>query len=206
LAGRKIPSPLFKVTALQPPPGKMADSTKGKSSMPQSSIRTSRLQLSPLRAEQAQRLAELGNDPFIAANTANFPSPYTLEHAQNYIQQSCLSESAAVNPVFGIELLGGTLIGVINLKLTPRHRSGHLAYWMGAPYRGQGYMSEAARAVVEHGFQALELNRVESACFAINQASARVLENAGLLPEGCKRQAFCKDGTYHDLLLFGATR
>ncbi|MHA6194051.1 GNAT family N-acetyltransferase [Pseudomonas wadenswilerensis] len=174
--------------------------------MPQPCIRTSRLQLSPLRIEQAQHLAALGNDPFIAANTANFPSPYTLEHAQDYIRQTSASDNAKVNPVFGIELLDGTLIGVINLKLTPRHRSGHLAYWMGAPFRGQGYMSEAARAVVEHGFQALALNRVESACFAVNQASARVLENAGLLPEGCKRRAFCKDGTFHDLLLFGAIR
>lgn len=170
----------------------------------QHSILTPRLRLSPLRTEQAQRLAELGNDPFIAAHTANFPSPYTLETAQAYIRQVSESEHARGNPVFGIELLDGTLIGVVNLKLSERHRSGHLGYWMGAPYRGNGYMSEAARAVVEHGFQALNLHRVESACFAVNEASARVLENAGLVPEGCKRQAFLKEGLFQDLLLFGA--
>ncbi|MFJ4371087.1 GNAT family N-acetyltransferase [Pseudomonas japonica] len=173
--------------------------------MPPSSIRTLRLQLSPLRIEQAQRLAVLGDDPVIARHTAHFPSPYTLEHALDYIRQATASDSAETNQVFGIELLDGTLIGVINLKLTPRHRSGHLAYWMGASYRGHGYMSEAARAIVRHGFQALNLNRVESACFALNQASARVLENAGLMREGCKRQAFFKAGLFHDMLLFGIT-
>lgn len=172
--------------------------------MLQHSILTPRLRLSPLRAEQAQRLAELGNDPFIAALTANFPSPYTLEVAQTYIRQANDSDHARGNLVFGIELLDGTLIGVINLKLSERHRSGHLGYWMGAPYRGNGYMSEAARAVVDHGFRVLNLHRLESACFAVNEASARVLENVGLMPEGCKRQAFLKDGLFQDLMLFGA--
>lgn len=171
--------------------------------MPQHSICTARLRLSALRAEQAQRLAELGNDPFIAATTANFPSSYTLENAQAYIRQASESDQTKGNLVFGIELLDGSLIGVINLKLSERHRSGHLAYWMGAPYRGNGYMSEAARAVVEFGLRTLNLHRVESASFAVNQASARVLENAGLVLEGCKRQAFLKDGLFHDLVLFG---
>ncbi|NIE78383.1 GNAT family N-acetyltransferase [Pantoea sp. Ap-967] len=165
-------------------------------------IRTARLLLCPLRAEQAPRLAELGNDPLIAAHTANFPSPYTLACAQAYI--ALATESGASNPVFAIELRDGGLIGVINLKLSLRHRSGHLGYWMGAGYRGAGYMSEAARAVVDHGFRVLQLHRVESACFGFNEASARVLENAGLVAEGCKRQAFLKDGQYQDLLLFGA--
>lgn len=168
-------------------------------------LQTSRLQLSPLRAEQAQCLAALGNDPVIAAHTANFPSPYTLELAEDYIRQVNTADSLKVNAVFGIELPDGTLTGVINLKLSPRHRSGHLGYWMGAPYRGRGYMTEAARAIVRHGFETLNLNRVESACFAMNLASARVLENAGLAPEGRKRQAFMKEGVFHDLLLFGAT-
>ncbi|MFJ4346235.1 GNAT family N-acetyltransferase [Pseudomonas sp. NPDC089401] len=167
-------------------------------------IRTTRLQLCPLRTDMAQRLAELGNDPIIAAQTANFPSPYTLEHAQAYISQAIASDGAKANPVFAIELLDGTLAGVINLKLNPRHRSGHLGYWMGAPYRGCGYMSEAARALVRHGFEVLNLHRVESACFAFNKASTRVLENAGLAPEGRKRQAFFKEGEFVDLLLFGA--
>lgn len=168
--------------------------------MPPVQLHTPRLRLSALQPEHAARLAELGDDPLIAAHTANIPSPYTLEAAESYISQSCTDGD---NPTFAIELHDGTLLGVINLKLNPRHRSGHLGYWMGAPWRGHGYMTEAVRAVLRHGFEALDLHRIHTACFAINQASARVLEKAGLQLEGRSRQAFCKDGVFHDLLQFG---
>lgn len=168
-------------------------------------LHSERLNLRALRLEQAQRLAELGNDPLIAAHTANFPSPYTVAAARDYITQSSSDTGAQGNWVLGIELHDGTLLGVINLKLTPRHRSGHLGYWLGAPYRGHGYMTEAVRALVRYSFEVANLHRVETACFAVNQASASVLAGAGLALEGCKRQAFFKDGVFHDLLMFGTT-
>lgn len=163
-------------------------------------LQTARLHLVQLREDHAPRLAELGNDPLIAAHTANIPSPYTLDIAQAFIHQASTSGD---NPTFAVELHDGTLLGVINLKLTPRHRSGHLGYWMGAPFRGHGYMTEAVRAVLGHGFHSLDLHRIQTACFAVNQASARVLEKAGLMLEGRSRQAFHKDGVFHDLLQFG---
>src|SRR5262245_48465484 len=50
----------------------------------------------------------------------------------------------------------------------------HRAIW------GQGYASEAARAVVDFGFEALSARQVSAWCFEGNRASARVLEKAGL--------------------------
>ncbi|MFF7710948.1 GNAT family N-acetyltransferase [Pseudomonas sp. NPDC007930] len=94
------------------------------------------------------------------------------------------------------------------LWLTPpqAQQAGHIGYWLGAPYRGQGYMREATEAVLRYGFEDLALQRIHTACFAANAASARVLEGAGLQPEGCRRRAFRKGDTFHDLLLFGALR
>ena len=125
----------------------------------------------------------------------------TLSAAEDFIRQS---STTGDNPAFAIELHDGSLLGVINLKLNLRHRSGHLGYWMGAPWRGHGYMTEAVQAVLRHGFESLDLHRIHTACFAINPASARVLEKAGLALEGCSREAFCKDGVFLDLLQFGA--
>jgi len=45
---------------------------------------------------------------------------------------------------------------------------------------GQGYASEAARAIVDFGFETLGARQVSAWCFAENRASARVLEQAGL--------------------------
>jgi RimJ/RimL family protein N-acetyltransferase len=162
-----------------------------------------RLRLMPLRTEHAARLAELGDDPLVAAYTAGMPSPYTLAAALDFIERSALAAERDENCVFGIFLPTQELIGVINLRPLMRHRSGHLGYWMGAPYRNQGYTTEAVRLVVGFAFATLNLHRVHTACMAVNGASARVLEKAGLRQEGVSRQAFFKDGTFHDLLQFG---
>lgn len=167
-------------------------------------LNTPRLQLMPLQLEQAARLSQLGDDPLVAAHTASMPSPYTLSQAQEFIEGSALAGERDENFVFGIHLQSSELVGVINLRPVHRHRGGHVGYWMGAPFRGHGYMTEAVERALHFGFETLEMHRIHTACFAVNQASARVLEKAGLEREGCSRQAFFKEGVFHDLLHFGA--
>ena len=174
--------------------------------MPFTVLDSPRLQLRALRLEQAERLAQLGDDPLIVAFTANMPSPYTPAAAGEFIERSALAMERGENLVFGVHLFAGELIGVINLRPIPRHHSGHLGYWMGAPFRGRGYMTEAVERVMQHGFETLNLQRIHTACLAENLASAKVLENAGLKLEGRSQQAFLKDGVFHDLLQFGAVR
>lgn len=166
-------------------------------------LSTPRLRLLPLCPEDAPRIAELGSDPLIAAFTANMPSPYTLKEAQAFVERSQEAGEKGDNRVFGIRLQAGVLIGIINLRPNPRHHSGHPGYWMGAPYRGQGYMTEAVKQVMAYGFETLGLHRIHTSCLATNAASARVLLNAGFESEGCSRQAFFNNGVFHDLLNFG---
>jgi ribosomal-protein-alanine N-acetyltransferase len=165
---------------------------------------TARLRLMALRDQQAARLAELGNDPLIEAFTASMPSPYTLETAHAFIERSALAIERNENCVFGIHLRSNELVGVLNLRLQERHRSGHMGYWMGAAFRNRGLTTEAVREAVQFGFQTLQLHRIHTSCMAENHASARVLEKAGFEREGCSRQAFFKNGLFHDLLQFGA--
>jgi RimJ/RimL family protein N-acetyltransferase len=165
-----------------------------------------RLILQTLRPEQAATLAQLGDDAVIAANTANMPSPYTEAIARDFIDRATQSGETDQNIVFGIHLVDGTLIGVINIRPHPRHRSGNIGYWIGAPFRGNGYATEAVRAMIDHGFEQLGLQRIHTSCFATNKASARVLEKAGFKPEGQCREAFYKDGIFLDLLLYGLIR
>lgn len=167
-------------------------------------LSTPRLDLSPLQASDAPRIAELGADPLVAAFTANMPSPYTLKDAQAFVERSRKAGEEGDNLVFGIRLRTAGLIGIINLRRNLQHHSGHLGYWMGAPYRGQGYMTEAVKRVMAFGFDTLGLRRIHTSCLATNAASANVLLNAGFEHEGCSRQAFFKNGVFHDLLRFGA--
>ena len=168
---------------------------------------TPRLLLRALEMHQAQVLFTLANGPGIADNTANIPSPYTLESAQGFIAGIADEYRAAGLLNLGMHVSGtDELIGMVSLRMNARHRYGHLGYWVAAHARNQGYAAEAASAVMDFGFTRFGLQRVGSQCFGRNKESARVMEKIGLRYEGCMRQSFLKNGVYEDLLGFATVR
>jgi len=73
-------------------------------------------------------------------------------------------------------------------------------------HSGQGYTTEAARAVVALGFGDLYLNRICAFHMARNPASGRVLAKLGFRQEGCLRQRARKWGIYEDALVWAKLR
>jgi RimJ/RimL family protein N-acetyltransferase len=96
----------------------------------------------------------------------------------------------------------GRLIGGITLTMTPTHQRADLGYWLGVPFWGLGYATEAARLVISYGFVRLQLHRIQARCFPRNRASARVLEKAGMRYEGLLRGYLRKGDAFEDALLF----
>ncbi len=170
-------------------------------------LHTPRLLLRALEADQAEVLFSLANGPKIADNTANIPSPYTLETAQEFIAGTAEKYRAGELLNLGMHVREtGELVGMVSLRLNARHHYGHLGGWVAAHCRNQGYGAEAASAVMDFGFAELGLQRVGSQCFGRNKESARVMEKIGLRYEGCLREAFLKNGVYEDLLGFATVR
>ncbi|AZF04627.1 GNAT family N-acetyltransferase [Pseudomonas sp. R5-89-07] len=168
---------------------------------------TPRLLLQALETEQAETLFRLANGPNIADNTANIPSPYTLETAQAFIDGMQVKYRAGELLSLGMHVReSGELVGIVSLRLNARHNYGHLGGWVAGHCRNQGYAAEAARAVMDFGFAELGLQRVGSQCFGRNKESARVMQKIGLRYEGCTREAFLKNGAYEDLLGFAMVR
>jgi ribosomal-protein-alanine N-acetyltransferase len=103
--------------------------------------------------------------------------------------------------VFCIELLAESspFIGLIALNLgEPKYSSAEVWYKLLPGYWGQGYASEALRAVLAFGFGGLKLHRIEAGCAVDNGASARVLEKAGMTREGRKRKKLPIRGEWVD--------
>lgn len=71
---------------------------------------------------------------------------------------------------------------------------------------GHGYATEAARAIVRFGFEALKLHRIAAETVADNVASAHVLRKAGLTQEGRLRDKLYYKGRYWDVLLYAIIR
>ena len=81
-----------------------------------------------------------------------------------------------------------------------------LGYWVGKPFWGQGYCTEAAQAVIAYGFQTLGLNRIQAHHFGRNPASGRVMQKLGMRYEGLERQYHKKWGQFEDGLGYAILR
>lgn len=99
----------------------------------------------------------------------------------------------------------GDFIAAVTLSqivFGPR-RACSLGYHVDTQHEGQGYVSEAARAVIEFAFDRLLLHRVEATYVPQNLRSARVLERLGFEIEGRAREYLFVGGRFQDHVLTG---
>jgi ribosomal-protein-alanine N-acetyltransferase len=140
----------------------------------------------------------------IAATTINIPHPYADGDAQSFLAHADDDFRAGRSVTFAVTISpGGELCGAVGLALTPAHERAELGYWIGVPYWGQGFATEAANAVMAFGFETLRLHRIHASHFAGNTASRRVLEKIGMRHEGPSRQHIRKWNRFIDVENYG---
>jgi RimJ/RimL family protein N-acetyltransferase len=157
-------------------------------------LSTARLVLRAFAADDAADVQRLAGDPAVAEHTA-LPHPYRDGIAEAWIAGREGACERGEETSFAIERAHDrALIGAIGLAFEPRNAVAKLGYWLGRPYWGRGYASEAAAAVVAHGFEDLALERIWAPRFRANESSARVLEKVGLAHEGSRREFLAERG------------
>jgi RimJ/RimL family protein N-acetyltransferase len=176
--------------------------------VPLPTLRTARLVLGSFSFSDAAELQRLAGAREIADTTLAIPHPYRMDDALAWIEQqnSTASDDSTAN--FAIRLgASARLIGCIGLREIDRqHQQAELGFWIGVEWWGQGYAREAARAVLQYGFETLQLNRVCAHHMARNPASGRVLQTVGMQREGVLRQGVRKWGVYEDVVLYAVLR
>jgi len=144
-------------------------------------IDTRRLRLREFVENDFAALREIEADPEILRYRSRkvIPEAATLEFLQTC--QRLAQEQPRKQYPFAIVLRDeGRLIGQIGLTLLPSEfRQAYLWYSLNRRYWGNGYMTEAVRAVVDYGFRQLDICRLHAFCRVDNRASWRVLERAG---------------------------
>lgn len=168
---------------------------------------TERLRLRRPNLGDVPRVVELAGDYKIAATTLLLPHPYLPEHGEGFIPAVAEGWKRKDDFTFALALKADdSLIGVMGLgPLTPWNRA-EIGYWIGVPYWGQGYATEAARRVVQFGFETLDLNRIYAGHFIHNPASGRVMQKAGMTYEGTLREHYLRFGNYYDGVFYGILR
>ncbi|MFY9829846.1 MAG: GNAT family N-acetyltransferase [Rhodoplanes sp.] len=138
-------------------------------------LETERLILRAPRPADAPLIAAIVNDRRIAENTARIPHPYRLADAEDWI---ALANADPRDKTLLITLRDGTIAGACGLEWRDGPHP-EIGYWLGVPYWGRGYATEAARALIDQAFGDLGHEAVEAGARTTNPASRRVLEKCG---------------------------
>lgn len=135
-------------------------------------LETERLILRAPRLEDAETIAALANDRRVAENTLRIPHPYALSDAESFIDHA---NAAAGEIVFLITTHGARVLGACGVAKLDGEQP-EIGYWLGVPFWGKGYATEAARAVIDHAFGDLGYDALVGGARVSNPASRRVLE------------------------------
>ena len=141
-------------------------------------IKTSNLTLRHWRENDAESLYTLAKNPNIGP-VAGWPPHESVNHSLNIIKTVFVrDECYAITK-------DDVLVGSIELLIHPNGNhwwgegSAELGYWIGEPYQGRGYATEASRALIKRAFDDLAIERIYATYKCENTASKRVLEKLG---------------------------
>jgi ribosomal-protein-alanine N-acetyltransferase len=166
-------------------------------------LETARLKLRPYAEADIAELLPLIGTREVAATTLRIAHPYTEQDAKDFLK---LAEEPGRLWLAATLRSDGRQIGGIGLRIDEQHQHAELGYWLGTPYWGQGYVTEAAREMLRYGFEDLKLHRIFASHFKHNPASGRILVKLGMRHEGCQREHLRKWDQFVDSELYGILR
>jgi RimJ/RimL family protein N-acetyltransferase len=171
-------------------------------------LETERLILRPFDPADASEVQRLAGEREVAHGTLNIPHPYEDGMAEQWIasHRATFEAGGAVNFAI-VRREDRQLVGSICLMdISGRHQHAEIGYWIGKLFWGNGFATEAARAVLGYAFEVLQLNRVFAFHYSRNPSSGRVLEKVGFIREGGPRKHVEKWGIFEDLDYYGILR
>jgi RimJ/RimL family protein N-acetyltransferase len=157
-------------------------------------LETERLLLRPPRAADISHFIPLLSDFDVAKNLSRVPHPYTEDHACAFIVTIAHGWRTGTDVVFSIlRKQPAAYVGICGVHPT---RNWEFGYWLGKPFWGQGYATEAAGRLVAYAFDDLGAECMNACWFYDNPASGRVLEKLGFRGNGQERRACHARGAF----------
>ena len=168
-------------------------------------LTTPRLRLREFHNEDLEDVFAYESDPVVVQYVAY--GPYTEEECRQDLAWHVAHQQAIPRHFFhfAIELQSEKrVIGWCGVQFARAdHHEAELGYALHRRYWGQGYTTEAARAVTEYSFAKLGVHRVFGECRPENIGSIRVLQKLGMTQEGYLRENRRFKGRWWDTLIFG---
>jgi len=137
---------------------------------------TERLVLRPPHPEDIPDIARLAHNRRIAEMLARMPYPYGEAEARAFVDMTAKRKFGGCSYAVTIAETGA-FVGCAGLH--PKELGLELGYWIGEPFWGKGYATEAAHALVDLAFRATDIETLHVACRVINAGSRRVIHKCG---------------------------
>lgn len=164
-------------------------------------IETERLILSQLEERDIPFIVEYLQHRIFSDLTSNIPYPYVENDARSWLKMSKEAFDNHIGYTFAIRNKEGQIIGAIGLHDRDDDKA-ELGYWLGIPYWNKGYVTEAAKAIVNFGLNEIMFNKIFATHFLHNPASGRIMEKIGMGQEAVLIKEVKKDGEYFDLVRY----
>ncbi len=146
-------------------------------------FQTQRLSARRPTPEDAPTVHAHFQDKDIAWNLARAPWPYALEDAQNWIVAAADAASEGREFAFVLHHKAHGLIGSAGM-VHIKDDIWEIGYWIAKPYWGQGYVTEAARGLMDWAKDTHGVTRFISGHIEDNEASGAVLRKLGFQAVG----------------------
>jgi ribosomal-protein-alanine N-acetyltransferase len=170
-------------------------------------LSTPRLLLRDLRPTDLDDLYEYASDPEIDRYTP-WDRYMSLDEAREDLGRYIARYEQGHFRAWGIEYRADKkLIGITNFGfISSEDRRAEMGYTIARKYWGQGLATEAAQALIQYGFEKLNLARIEAVVLPENVASAKVLLKSGMQYEGLLRSYQVWKDKPSDLQMYAIVR
>jgi RimJ/RimL family protein N-acetyltransferase len=134
--------------------------------------------------EDIDALAHLATNAKVATMVSRMPHPYTANDAADFVRRTKNGEIGKC--VYAItKAENGVFIGCCGVEPHLDGKTVEIGYWLGEPFWNQGYMTEAAHALVDMVFRTRqEIEHIDARCRVMNVASRRVIQKCGFQFQG----------------------
>jgi RimJ/RimL family protein N-acetyltransferase len=148
-------------------------------------LETERLTLRRPTLADVKAIARLANDRRIAENARRLPHPYSPDDAVAFVRAIASEQRETV---FLIEN-NHAPVGMVGVDWRAPEAP-ELGYWLGVEHWGQGFATEAARAVIDFTFEEFEVEQLISGARVANPSSRNILEKCGFQWSGVELHRF----------------
>ena len=144
-------------------------------------LETPRLILRPLRLEDAPAIQEhFPHWEIVQHLSTKIPWPYPSNGAEEFVKCTLENVATTGNRFWAITEKGDdALIGAISYLEGDGIPGSNRGFWLGLPWQGKGYMTEAATAFNDFVFDVLGCERLLFINSVLNPSSARIKEKTG---------------------------